>query len=423
VKHEQPLERFPNFRSVPKTGVIFVMEKAAEHGYSYTDPKWANLGQGAPEAGPLPGAPNRLTHIEMNSILSEYSPVAGVNSVREAVAELYNKRYRQGKKSLYTAENVVIASGGRAGLTRIAASLGNINLGHFLPDYTAYEELLGLFRAFNPIPIPHDPHDSFMPTAARLRHEVIGKGLGAVLLSNPCNPTGQVVFGDELKQWVDVSRETNCAIIFDEFYSHYVYDEVGKGGCSLSAAAYVQNVEEEPIIITDGLTKNWRYPGLRLSWTLGPKDIIRRIASAGSFLDGGAAHPMQNAIIPLIRAEIADQEALAIQQEFQAKRDDMVKNLRELGFGIDKPPRSGFYCFASLAHMPKGLQDGMQFFLAGLKHKVITVPGEFFDVNPGQRRSHIPSRLRSYVRISFGPGRAELERGLNNLRALVESAR
>ena len=32
------------------------------------------------------------------------------------------------------------------------AALGPINLGHFLPDYTAYEELLDLFRLFNPIP-------------------------------------------------------------------------------------------------------------------------------------------------------------------------------------------------------------------------------------------------------------------------------
>ena len=42
-----------------------------------------------------------------------------------------------------TAENGIIASGGRASPTPAAASLGTINLGHFLPDYTAYEELLG----------------------------------------------------------------------------------------------------------------------------------------------------------------------------------------------------------------------------------------------------------------------------------------
>ena len=30
-------------------------------------------------------------------------------------------------------------------------------------------------------------------------------------------------------------------------------------------------------------------------------------------------------------------------------------------------------------------------------------PGEFFDVNPGKRRSQRASRFKSYVRFSFGP--------------------
>ena len=62
-------------------------------------------------------------------------------------------------------------------------------------------------------------------------------------------------------------------------------------------------------------------------------------------------------------------------------------------------------------------------FEAALERKVICVPGEFFDVNPGKRRSHIPSRLSGYVRLSFGPERAELERGLARLEDMVASAR
>ena len=38
-------------------------------------------------------------------------------------------------------------------LTRLASALGNVNMGHFIPDYTAYEELLSVFKAFSAIPI------------------------------------------------------------------------------------------------------------------------------------------------------------------------------------------------------------------------------------------------------------------------------
>ena len=68
----------------------------------------------------------------------------------------------------------------------------------------------------------------------------------------------------------------------------------------VSAAAFVEDVETDPIIIVDGLTKNWRYPGWRISWTLGPKAVIETIASAGSFLDGGANHPFQNVAAALL---------------------------------------------------------------------------------------------------------------------------
>jgi aspartate/methionine/tyrosine aminotransferase len=68
------------------------------------------------------------------------------------------------------------------------------------------------------------------------------------------------------------------------------------------------------------------------------------------------------------------------------------------------------------------LNDGMGFFRAALERKVITVPGEFFDVNPGKRRSHRASRFRSYTRFSFGPPMAQVEEALTRVEALVVSA-
>lgn len=59
---------------------------------------------------------------------------------------MYNEHHRQGQASQYTWENVAIVPGGRAGLIRIAAVLNQAYLGFFIPDYTAYNEMLSLFR-------------------------------------------------------------------------------------------------------------------------------------------------------------------------------------------------------------------------------------------------------------------------------------
>ena len=219
----------PGFRRVPKTGVIYVMSRAREQGFEFDNPQWANLGQGAPETGNLPGSPRRVETISINPRNHEYGPVQGQLALRKAVASLYNRFYRVGKHSQYTYENVSIAGGGRVALTRLAAALGNINMGHFLPDYTAYEELLSVFKAFTSIPILLDPDFRYKIPLETLKKEVLGRGLKALLASNPCNPTGQLIEGAELQRWVQLARRYRTSLILDEFYSPLCIHRTARG--------------------------------------------------------------------------------------------------------------------------------------------------------------------------------------------------
>src|SRR6266496_6384330 len=246
------------FRSVPRTGVIFVTTEAQKRGFRSGDPAWCNLGQGQPETGPLPGAPDRVHRVAIDVDDQEYAPIPGIWELREAIAGLYNRLYRRGIPSKYSAENVSVSGGGRAALTRAAASLGHVNLGHFLPDYTAYEELLDIFKAFTAIPILLEGDRGYAFTAEDLRREIAGRGLSALLASNPCNPTGKLVQGDDLARWVGVARDLDCTLLLDEFYSHYVWTGAPGRLPVESAARYVEDVDADPIVLFDGLTKNWR---------------------------------------------------------------------------------------------------------------------------------------------------------------------
>jgi N-succinyldiaminopimelate aminotransferase len=404
------------FKRVPRTGVIYVMTQAAKAGWRPDHPDWANLGQGAPETGDLPGAPPRVTRIDLTDGHHEYAPVDGLPALRDAVAALYNGRYRQGKASQYTRDNVAISAGGRLGLTRVVSTLGRVNIGHFLPDYTAYEELLGAFGTFVPIPVLLDPDRQYAFSPHQLAEEIEGRGLSAVLLSNPCNPTGKLLYGDALDSWVGVARDLDCTLILDEFYSHYTY--AGARSTS-SAAAAVDDVNRDPVVLLDGLTKNWRYPGWRVSWTIGPAAVIEAVGSAGSFLDGGCPHPMQIAALPLLAPEVADAEAAALQTAFRRKRQRMLEGLAELGILVNLPPQGGFYCWGDLSRLPAPLDTGMGLFRAALDEKVIVVPGEFFDINPGRRRPERPGRFNRYARFSFGPSLETLDRGLSGLRRVL----
>ncbi len=413
----------PGFRAVPFTGVIYVMAEAGKHGYAYGHPDWCNLGQGMPETGPLPGAPDRLLSVEITPADQEYAPVAGIPELREAVASLYNHLYRRGKESQYTAENVCICGGGRLGLTRTVAALGDINLGHFLPDYTAYEELLDIFRRFTAIPILLESNDGYRFDMGRLEREVMGRGLSALLLSNPSNPTGRTIRGLELASWVEAARRMECTLLLDEFYSHYAWSATADEEGLVSAARYVDDVDADPVVIMDGLTKNWRYPGWRTTWVVGPRSIIDAVTSSGSFLDGGGSRPLQRAAIPLLEPAMVRAETAAIRDTFLRKRRILVDGLRQAGARLDVEPEGTFYVWADLAGLPEPLNDGMEFFQAALEQKVICVPGEFFDINPGKRRSGRASRFRTYARFSFGPEEAAVAEGVRRIAEMVQRAR
>jgi hypothetical protein len=61
----------------------------------------------------------------------------------------------------------------------------------------------------------------------------------------------------------------------------------------------------------------------------------------------------------------------------------------------------------------------MGFFRAALEDKVICVPGDFFDINPGKRRSGRRSRFRNYARFSFGPEEDSIVEGVRRIQELV----
>ncbi|GFZ45254.1 LOW QUALITY PROTEIN: hypothetical protein JCM24511_02980 [Saitozyma sp. JCM 24511] len=412
-------------------------DRAQANGFSQTDLEWANLGQGAPEVGDLPGGPPRPKVIDLTQWgedINEYSPTVGVKELREAVAHLYNTEYRQGKESQYTYENVCIVPGGRAGMARVAAVI--------------------------------------------LKKEISNLSLSVVVASNPRNPTGQCISGEDLSDLVHLSRD-KTTIILDEFYSWYVYqypDEDKDLGYSLSGASYVEDVNEDPVVIINGLTKGFRLPGWRVCWVVGPKSVISAIAQSGSFLDGGASHPptlaptppsascpasylvtspsltsteckcrLQMAAIPLLEPSRVQQDKVSLQKAFRTKRDHVLSRLEKMGLPVTVPPTATFYIWLDLSPLEAPLNNGLVFFEELLKasgnryrfhngrgigqplSKGLSSPIRISS-HPAPRPSSDPASFQRnlfhspchhFVRLSFGPRIEVLDRGLDAIERVL----
>lgn len=161
---------------------------------------------------------------------------------------------------------------------------------------------------------------------------------------------------------------------------------------------------------------------------VGPKDFINALGSAGSYLDGGANAPFQEAAIPMLEPSLVRSEMTALQRHFRDKRDYVLKRLGEIGFRQEVPPAT-FYIWLDLTSLDPPLppeaniSDGLNFFNALLDEKVIVVPGIFFDLNPAKRRDLFDSPCHHFVRLSYGPRIDVLKKGLDGIERVVRRAR
>jgi aspartate/methionine/tyrosine aminotransferase len=183
------------------------------------------------------------------------------------------------------------------------------------------------------------------------------------------------------------------------------------------------------VLLIDGLTKRFDLPGWRIAWVVGPKEFIDAIGSAGSYLDGGANVPFQEAAIPMLEPSLVRAEMKALQVHFCVKRDYVLKRLYDIGFRIQDVPQATFYIWLDLTCLDPPLaaeasiSDGLNFFNALLNEKVIVVPGIFFDLNPAKRRDLFDSPCHHFVRLSYGPKMDVLKMGLDGIERVINRAR
>lgn len=413
---------FPMVRYVPYMGVIWTVNEASKLGFYNGHPDWCNVGQGQPEVGTIDGAPDRIESLKLQPSDAAYGPVGGTPEVREAIADWVNRTYRKGM-SQYTAENVSFACGGRLALTRLYSIFKDgARIAYKNPDYTAYEDYLYPLRHnCELIELRAEEKDGFTVPVERFENFMHDVRPNAFVFSNPCNPTGQVIKDEAMDRYINAARKENCLLGADEFYATFSYNEDGSPAeKAVSALPYVKDINRDPVIVFDGLTKGFRYPGWRAGWAIGPKYLIEMINRAASAVDGGPSTMVQRGVIEELAEGHAEAELLATRKEFAVKRKMMMEGLAELGIHTPaNQPLGTFYLWASIENLPGKLSDADYFFHACLQKKVITVPGHFFDVRPFRvRPTNEP--YRHWVRFSYGPNRQTIKTALERIAQVIK---
>jgi aspartate/methionine/tyrosine aminotransferase len=409
-----------------QAGTAQMMEKAAKLGFSFDSPDWVNFGQGAPELGFIQGDLDRLESLVLKNSFG-YTPVPGLPILRQKIADYYNfsrsltnsfnssfdkiSNSTQPHQKAFSKENVNISSGGgRGALLKIFASLKKgSKIGYLNPDYTAYKGIFQIFSDLKYFPINLDSENGFKIDLNLIKAAIKKHSLDIIFFSNPSNPTGQVLTSLELIQLLQFCKQENCLLIHDEFYSKFVYNSKTY---IFSALNYISDIEKENLIILDGLTKGWRYPGFRLSWIISNSKNIQKINNLSSVLDGGCSHPIQKLALQLFDTSKLISQSLALQDNFNQKREYLLQNLLKLGFKINSEPYGAFYIFAGIHNFKNRFLDDLDFSQKLLTQKLITIPGRFFNLNLEQEKS---LDINNFVRFSYGLEMSKIKQGIKIL--------
>ena len=98
-----------------------------------------------------------------------------------------------------------------------------------------------------------------------------------IYLCYPNNPTGMAITKEELQKWVDYANEKGALILYDAAYEAYISEE------DVPHSIYECDGARTCAIEFKSLTKNAGFTGVRLGYTVVPKDLQR---------DGGSLHDM-----------------------------------------------------------------------------------------------------------------------------------
>lgn len=188
-----------------------------------------------------------------------------------------------------------------------------------------------------------------------------------MVVSYPNNPTTAVADVDFYKELVAFAKAHDIIILHDNAYSDLVMD--GKKGISFLSIPGAMDVGIE----FNSLSKTYNLTGMRVSFAVGNREVIRKFHDFRSQIDYGMWFPAQAGAVAALNGPQDIVRANRI--GYQQRRDALCGGLRSIGWDV---PDSAGTMFV-WAKIPAGFASSAEFVLELMdKTGVICVPGESF---------------------------------------------
>jgi alanine-synthesizing transaminase len=352
-----------------------------------------DLGFGNPDIPSPELAVDKLCEAAHNTRNHRYSASRGIPKLREAVADLYRRRF---DVELDPEREVISTIGAKEGFSHLMWVLLGPGDAALVPSPSYPIHIWApLFAGATAREIPMATDGNFIE-GVREAYEYSWPKPRVIVLSFPHNPTTACVDLEFFQQVVDFAREREVVVVHDNAYA-----ELGFDGYRPPSILQADGAKECAVELYS-MTKAFSMAGWRIAYLVGNAEVVQGLAKLKSYLDYGTFQPIQIAATVTLREAVEFPEQ--VQSIYQGRRDALIDGLHRIGWDVPRP-RGTMFAWAPIPEPYKEM-GSVEFASMLVKEaEVATSPGVGF--GPGGE---------GYVRFALIENEQRIHQAIRNLR-------
>ena len=352
-----------------------------------------DLGFGNPDLPSPPTAVDKLCEAVRNPRNHRYSASRGIPKLRQAVADLYARRFGVDLDPETEAITTIGAKEGFSHLMWVLLQPGDAAL---VPSPSYPIHIWGpLFAGAEVSEIPVGTGEDFFENVKQ-SYRFSWPRPRVIVLSFPHNPTTTCVDLAFMQRMVDFALENEVLLVHDNAYAELGFDGFLPPSILQATGAKQCAVE------LYSMTKAFSMAGWRMAYLVGNPEVVQALAKLKSYLDYGAFQPIQIAATVTLNEDPDHPEQA--QAVYQSRRDALCDGLARIGWEVE-PPRGTMFVWAPIPEPYREL-GSVEFASMLVKEaKVATSPGIGF--GPGGD---------GHVRFALIENEQRIAQGIRNLR-------
>ena len=352
-----------------------------------------DLGFGNPDLPSPDTAVDKLCEAVRNPRNHRYSASRGIPKLREAVADLYQRRFGV---TLDPETEAITTIGAKEGFSHLMWVLLQPGDAALVPSPSYPIHIWGpLFAGADVREIPVGTDEDFFENVQQA-YRFSWPRPRVIVLSFPHNPTTTCVDLAFMQRMVDFARENDVLLVHDNAYA-----ELGFDGFRPPSILQADGAKECAVELYS-MTKAFSMAGWRMAYLVGKAEVVQALAKLKSYLDYGAFQPIQIAATVTLNEDPGHPERA--QAIYQSRRDALCDGLARIGWEVE-PPRGTMFVWAPIPEPYRELGSVEFASMLVREAKVATSPGLGF--GPGGD---------GHVRFALIENEQRIGQGVRNLR-------